>query len=325
MNTENIELMPQKQWRRTESKVIRPFQFAEDLLEDTGFRLYEKDEFEEGVETIQHDELSLDDLAPEFLLNFSVDNAVASIGIAPEFLKLIVSVEDKALKQIIKFYEVQLDEDFERELRVPDAIVRKLSWCGDTKFTLAIVLSDDRDVDIGQASHAGQWLAKKTISIIKERHTATFPFKVVPPEEFLKKGLPKDTTYYVDIFGDEFNDSDSVMGQMVQVYINESVAPIMNKAEDSSAGRALLLNMYCDTAASILEVGYKKLTNIDQLQEGSVLHTVSEKLSTSTGVPIQRIFAMSKELGGSCRLRALLQSECKLTKTLSNASFSRSA
>lgn len=325
MNTVPVNSVAHKQWRRTESKTIRPFQHSDEVLSATGFRLSDDFEFQDGVDVFQNDGLIKSQLAPEFLIKLSAIDIENSLGLNADLLKLVISVEDKALKQIIVFHESNHFDDEEIEIKVPQDVVNRLSWSGDTKFTIAIVLADDREPVIGQASEAGQWLAKKIVSVIKERHTASFPFEVISRDEFEKKGLPKDTTYFVDIFLDDFNDPDVAMNEMVKIFVNETVVSVMNKAEETASGRALLLNIYCDAAASILDVGYAKLKSVDQLQEGSVLHTVSDKLSASTGVSIEDIFAMTKRLGGGCRLRSLLQSECQLTKTLTSATFTRSA
>lgn len=323
MNTQNTAIKPQKRWQRTESRTIRPIHYSEDLLHNTAIRLKETEDFIDNVDSIQRDEIDLAELSPELLFRFSVEDVESQLGLDPDLLRLLVSIEDKALKKTVLAHTCRFDEEFESQILIPKDIVDSLSWSGDTKINIAVVLADDRNASVGQASHAGQWLAMKTISVIRERNSATFPIEVVNGEVFVAKGLPPDTTYYVEIVSDLFNDPASAMNDLVRIYVNESINPTLDKAKDNSAGRALLLNMYCDAAASILEAGYAPLESASEIEEGSILKTVTDKLSASTGISPENIFKLSKDLGGSSRLRALLQSECGLSRTLSSATFNK--
>jgi len=318
--TPSPQAFPQKKWLRTEARTIRPFRYSESLLQKLGTRLYAEDDFVEG-DSIQKDDIELERVAPEIRLDFNPASLEEQLGIDSGQVKFIVSVEDKALKQTILALNLTMEECVTDEVvRIPESVCRKLSWIGETKLVMALVLAEDRDAELGEACIAGNWLARKEVGITRVRDTATFPISIVPPGWFKEVGLPTETTYYIEMLSEDLNQPCEQLPEMVKVYVNETVNQVLSRAEESSAGRALVRSIYCDTAATILAVGFENIEPNTELLKNGVLQVVADRLSDATGLATQAITKMAKEPGAS-KLRALLQAETGLTKALASISF----
>lgn len=319
MNTTATNNAPQKKWLRTEARTVRPFRYSEDLLQKTGFRLLPEDDFFEG-DSIHKDEIDVDAIVPEIRLDFSPNYVHEQLGVTSAQVRLIVSIEDKALKRNVLALNLSIDECADGAIAIPISACKKLSWSGETKLCIALVLASDRKADLGEATLAGHWLAKKEISISRVRDTASFPIAIVKSEWFPSVGLPTDTTYYVELLTEDLNQPCEQLPEMVRIYVNETINQMLSRAEDSAAGRALVRGIYCDTAATILSVGFGNIEPETELLKNGVLQVVADRLSEATGLNVAAITKMAKEPGAS-KLRALFQTETGLTKALASVPF----
>jgi len=311
----NLDQAIQKTWLRTESRTIRPFLFSDELLKSVAFRLTSEDEFSE-LESVHKEELDRDLLSPELKINLSAQDLVEQLDIDPTLLRLIISIEDKALKKCEVVYEEKIKDLSEFIIKLPKSTLSDFSWLGDTKLRISLVLAENRAGAIGKASIAGHWLAKKEFSIGKIKDTARFPITIIKPEKFKELfGLPPETTYYVDILTDDLNQPLEDIQNIVNIYITESVNNVLSREETTQAGRALNLLIYCDTAATILSYGFSQLENDTHLIEDSILSLVANTLAKETGISINKIIEMAKQPGGS-KLRALIQTQISLTRSL---------
>ena len=322
MDTNTAAPTSAKKWLRTEARTVRPFRYSEDLLKNSGIRLYPEDDFVDG-DVINKDGFDLARLAPEIRLDFNPDEIKEQLGLEQEQVRLIISLEDKALKQTLLVRNMTIEECTANEIiEIPPAVCRRLSWVGVTKILISLVLASDRKADLGEATLAGNWLARKEITIAKPHDSATFPIEIVPGEWFKGRGLPTETTYYVEILSDDLNQPCEQLPEMVRVYVNEAVNQVLARAEDSPAGRALVRSIYCDTAAMILSHGFGNLDDGEELLQNGILEVVVQRLAEATGLELPAITRMSKEPGsGAGKLRALLQTESGLTKALASVSF----
>ncbi|NJD24473.1 MAG: hypothetical protein FIB06_03605 [Betaproteobacteria bacterium] len=269
------------------------------------------------------DDFDLARLAPQIRLDFNPNGIKEQLGLEQEHVRLIVSLEDKALKKTLVVRNMTIDECVANEIiDIPPAISRRLSWVGVTKVLISLVLANDRAADLGEATRAGNWLARKEISIAKPRDAATFPIEIVPGEWFKSRGLPTETTYFVEILSDDLNQPCEQLPEMVRVYVNEAVNQVLARAEDSPAGRALVRSIYCDTAATILSHGFGNLEDGGELLEEGILAVVVKRLAEATDLESSAIARMAREAGsGAGKLRALLQTESGLTKALASISL----
>lgn len=309
----------EKSWHRTESKIVRPFIYSENLLHNAEFRLYDDVDFKSDT-AIHYDELNVEKIKPQIRLDFNPISISEELGLPENALRFIVSFEDRALKKTLLAKNIAVTDLDDEIIEFPEALLQELSWSGTTIANIALVLEKDRDSEIGQARRAGNWLAKKSFSVCRTHDTSNFQIEIVPPERFKSYGLPPETTYYVQVIGDDFNQPCDQLPEMVKVYLNETVNPVLARAEDSAAGKALVRGLYGDVSATILVAGFSPFSSLDEIKEGGILQIVTDRISQATGISVSEIFKMSREPGAG-RLRAVLQAEAGLTKALSMVSF----
>jgi hypothetical protein len=314
----NGDISQKREWERSESRIVRPFRFSEGLFARCAIRLRPQDDFEEGA-VLQTVKLNPEDVAPELRLDFHLEGIEEVVGLSLNDLEVMVSVEDRILKQTLVPYREGVRDCAGETVALPPARMKGISWAEEMRVSLALVLRGDREVEVGRASLAGHWLAKKTFSISRSKDTANFTIDVVPPEWFVKRGLPGDTTYLVEVFGTDLNQPCDRLGELVRVSLNESVNAVLARAEDSTVGRALIRGIYSDVVATVLSVGFSSYKG-EELLAGGVLKVVSDKLARSTGAKINDIVRRAKEPGAS-ELRALIQSEAGLTKAMVSANL----
>jgi hypothetical protein len=306
--------MTQSKWLRTEARTIRPFKYSEGLLDGISFRLSDKDDFT-MEESLHKEEIALEDIMPEFLLDFDPSEINDELGLNADLIKIIVSVEDRLLKKRVMALDMWASQAVGERIVLSQEFCRQFSWSGSMRFIFSLILSEDRVAPLGEAARAGNWLAKKEFILSMGKDASIFRIEAVPPEFFEKFDLPQDTSYYVHILAEDFNHPIDDLSGLFTVYMNEAVSMMLSRTEESKPGQALARSVYADIAASILGTGFSYLSSEETVEEGGFLHTAVDRISKSTGIDQRIIVSMGRE-AGACRLRALLQSETGLMKAL---------
>lgn len=310
-----------KRWEREESKVVRPFRSADDYLKDAAFRLYEDADFAEGP-VLQTDSVDKDRLAPAIQLAAPPKELEELVGAPLKDLSLFVSIEDRILKQATALHTHKITDVNGEIIELGEAAKETASWAGDTRLHVAVVLSKDRVAAVGLAHRAGSWVAKKTFQITRTRDNATFSITPVDEAWFTKRGLPALTTFYVDMLGQDLNQPCDSMPDLVKVYISQALNAALARDEDSPVAKALIKGIYVDVVSTILSAGYINLEG-DVLPD-SILDVVSGRLTKATGISQKKLMEYAKENSGA-RLRAVVQAEAELTRSMVAASGRRSA
>jgi len=301
---------------RTESRTVRPFDFEEHLLDGIAIRFSSDTDFT-TEESIRDEELSREGLSPELKLDFDPAILKERYPILNESLRLIVAVEDRALKKKALAYQASVTECAGTAVTLNPSFCKRFSWGGTMKITVAVVLAENRTAPLGQATKAGNWLAKKEFSFSTANDRPIFNIQSVPPEAFKRFRLPLDTAYYVEIIAEDFNQPYEDAVGLFTVWMNESVSQMLFKIDDSKTGQAVARSIFTDISATILSAGFSRLAEGEQLDEKGFLHTAAKRISDSMDIDIQTITSMGRDAGGS-RLRSLLQSQTNLTKALSS-------
>ncbi len=177
-----------KRWEREESKVVRPFKSADDYLKDAAFRLYEGDAFSEGP-VFQVDSVDRERLVPAIQLAAPPMELAELVGVSMKDLLMIVSIEDRVLKQATVLQTHKIAEVTGEVIELGNDVREATSWVGDTRLHIAVVLSRDRKAAVGLAQRAGSWVAKKTFQITRMRNNATFSITPVDEAWFQTRGL----------------------------------------------------------------------------------------------------------------------------------------
>lgn len=312
-------------WRRQASRPVRPFRSAADYLGHVGFRLYADDEFK-SVDIIHVDSVERDRLSLAVKIPPAPTDMEEVVGIPLKDLHLAVTLEDRAFKDSRVALSIPLS-DLDGTAKIFDIDtegVGAMSWAGETRVHVSVVLTRNRNGEVGTAQRVGSWVARKTFSIGNPKDSASFKIDAVDPSYFEERKLPAETTYLVEINDADLNQSCENLPDLVKVSLTKEVHAALAKDEDSPMAKALIKSIYVDIVTTVLATGYANMSKKESVQEDGILDVVTRKLVKSTGILADRVRTLAEENAGS-QLRAVVQADIELSRALVSAAQRRSS
>lgn len=310
-------------WHRQESRSVRPFRSAAEYLKDVGLRLYADEEFK-GSESIQIGSVELERLAIAIKVPPTPQNFADLVGVPADALRLVLTFEDRTFKNSGVAANIPLSDlsGAGRIIEMGGDAVSLMSWAGETRIHVAVVLSEPRKGEVGTAQRVGSWVARKTFNVGNPRDTASFSIDAVEPEYFEKRGLPSATTYLVEINDSDLNQSCDNLPDLVKVSLAADVHAALAKDEESAMAKALIKAIYVDVVTTVLATGYASLGTGTEVQQDSILDVVTTKLVKSTGLSADKLRLWAGQTAGS-QLRAVVQADIELSRALVSAAQRR--
>jgi hypothetical protein len=308
-----------KQWEREETKFVRPFKSADDYLTNAALRLYADDSFDEHP-VIQVDSIDRERLSPSVKIYAPSEQLEELVGAPLKDLTFVTWIEDRLLKNATVLRTTNLAKIKDEVIDLGDSVLEAASWVGDTRIHVAAVLSKNRKAPVGLAYRAGNWIAKKTFSITRVRDNANFSITPKNEEFFKSRGLPAQTTYFVEMLSTDLNQPCEDMPDLVKVYMNETVHAALARDEDAPLSKALVRSIYVDVVTSILTVGFSSQEG--EITSDSVLDVVSTRLTKETGIARAKLTQLAKDKTGT-QLQAIIQAQADLTRVMIAASGRR--
>lgn len=248
------EVETRERWQRQESRLVRPFRSADDYLKDAQLRLCPDADFALGP-VIQIESVQRDRLAPEIRVLPPPVEFEELVGASFDDLRFLVSLEDTFFKRSVVAVDQPISEMTEDVIVLDSDQCAELSWTGATRVHLSVVLREDRDVEAGLARRAGSWVARKSFNVTKISDNTRFNIAPVDEEFFTKRGLPRATSWFVEILDPDLNQSCDEMPNLVKVSISKELHGALAKDESSSGTKALITNVYVDVVATVLVTG----------------------------------------------------------------------
>lgn len=309
-------------WRTQESRSVRPFRSAEDYLKEVGLRLYSDEDFR-LAESIQVDAVDVQKLAVALRIPPVPADFEEVVGVPTSALQLIISLEDRLYKDSVVATTVPLHEiRSHRVIEVDPETTDTLSWAGDIRVHVAVVLAEPRQGEVGVAQRVGSWVARKSFAVGKPRETTSFTINAVDPEYFDLRGLPRTTTYLVEVNDTDLNQSCEFLPDLIKVSMAKDVHSALARDETSAISKAINKAIYIDVATTVLVAGYSGLTG--RVQDHTILDVVTTRLEKETGMAPDRLERLAKEPGGA-NLRAVVQGSSDFSRALVNAAQRRSS
>lgn len=312
---------PEKGWTRQEARVVRPFRSADEYLKDTAFRLYEDSEYSTS-EMLHETIIEIARLLPSVRVLTPPSNLVELVGASTSELRLLISFEDRVFKNTVVAANIPLFSVSGGLVELDQNAVSEISWAGETRIHVSVVLAENREADIGTAYRAGSWVARKTFTVSASRETASFRINSVEPEYFINRGLPGATTYLIEILDPDLNQPCENLPELVRVSLSKKVHEALAKDEESFLAKALIKGIYVDVVTTVLSTGYS-ISGL-RVEPNSILDVVTTKLSKATGVPVDKLQKLAEKNSGA-ELRAVVQAEAEFTRALISAAYRRAA
>jgi len=285
-------------WRRTETRTVRPFPSVDACLAGVRLKLFPGAGFDERT-SFDTSEVDLRDVSPEFLL--AVEQSV--LEASP-----LAASRDLSLALVIRFADVRLRRSelvFQSELpslpetwAVPPDVRNRFSWRFGVDASVALVSRSDRPVQAGQPFMRGHWVARKDFSIRGKAEPRAFPIERWTAEDFARQGLPRDSVYWIQFMADDLNGRFDDPGEAFRVCLRADVYDALVYAEETPQARALFSMITAEILAEVLWRGLRNLDAGEEIERGGLLHSALARVAKATNATQEtlRKFVVDGEL-----------------------------
>jgi hypothetical protein len=308
-----------RRWKRTESRVVRPFVDIRECLADCEIKVGRERDFT-ADEAIQITDIDMRNPEISLKIPLSIEEIAERSGLASERISLVIVVNDLKGKKSEICFATNIRDTDEEIILLGEETLSQFSWSGRTQIEVALVLSEGIPFESGKPFLAGHWIAKKSFMLNAAKEIPSFPIEPMKGEDFKTRwGLPVDTVYFVDFYRDNLDIPHEELGSSLKIYINESVYNALIRAENTSPAK-LIQNMLVSEIISCILA--RALNSFDGTvpERGNVLDGLVSKIKDSTGKDFQTMRDWAKDAGYPS-LRALVQSHVDLCRSFLTCSF----
>ena len=188
----NLEIGMDHKWRRTETRIVRPFIDVEGSLKDVCLRLNADEEWDSNKTTFDVEDIQNHNFQPEFQFGLERTSKLP-YEIEESDVAVVVSLEDIHLHRRQKVLERQLNEIHDLNTwTIPSDICDKFAWTHGIHATVALILNNDREAMGTGPCKRGQWLDRKIFSITSTRSISLFNIQRWTAKQF-EKNISKNT------------------------------------------------------------------------------------------------------------------------------------
>lgn len=300
-----------RDWVRTESRTVRPFPSLDECLAHVQFRLSPDRDFD-GLTSFDASELT--DISPEFRLNIDGSALQAAGAVAPSDLSLVIRLADLRLRRSELVFECAPDAAPEA-WTVPPSVRGRFSWKTGVQATVALVLRQAREPQVGQPFLPGHWVARKDFSVRPKPAPRSFPIERCTAEDFAKLGLPKDTAYWIDFISDDLNQRFENPGEAFRVCVRDNVYDALAAAEDTDPGRGVMTLVLTDILAETVFRGLRDVESSADLERGGLLDSALRKVIRATGTTVE-VLRQYIEKGDVASIRAFAQAATEAPRSI---------
>jgi hypothetical protein len=294
------------QWRRSETRTVRPFPSLDSCIRNVRFKLSPDAEFEERI-SFDAPDVDPAELRPEFLLGVDhsaiAASAIASCSDLP--LALVIRLVDLRLRRSELVFQSQLST-LPESWAVPPEVTTRFAWRFGVEASVALVLTSDRPAKVGQPFMRGHWLARKDFSIRAKPQPRAFPIERWTGEDFARMELPPDSVYWIRFVAEDLNEHFEDPGEAFAVCLRSDVYDALAYAQNSAQARALFAMIAAEILAEVVCRGLGNLEAGESIKRGSLLHLALTRIARTTGAEEEKLRRLAKE-GELSALRTFAQ------------------
>ncbi len=267
-------------WQRTETRVVRPFESVEACLAGVRFRLSRDADFDERT-SFDVSEFELGDIGPEFRL--AIDrSALRGLGsLSPPDLSLVVRLGDARLRRSELVFVGGLD-NLPDTWAVPPDVRNRFSWKFGVDASVALVLRSERSPQPGQPFMRGHWVARKDFSVRAKAEPRAFPIERWSAEGFARRGLPRDSVYWIEFMADDLNARFDDPGEAFRVCLRADVYDSLVGSQETPQGRAAMSLIAVEILTEVLWRGLRSLEEGEEIERRGLLHSAVERVRKAT-------------------------------------------
>jgi hypothetical protein len=305
-------------WRRSETRTVRPFPSVDACLAGVRLKLFPDAGFDERT-SFDTSEVDLRDVSPEFLL--AVDQSVleaSPLAASRDLsLALVIRLADLRLRRSELVFQSELPS-LPQTWAVPPDVRNRFSWRFGVDASVALVLRSDRPVQPGQPFMRGHWVARKDFSIRAKAEPRSFPIERWTGEDFAREGLPRDSVYWIQFIADDLNDRFDDSGEAFRLCLRADVYDALVYAEKTPQARALLSMIAAEILAEVLWRGLGNLDAGEEIEKGGLLHSALARVVKATNTTVETLRKLAEE-GELSKLRTFAQATVGARRAVARA------
>jgi hypothetical protein len=246
-------------------------------------------------------------------------NAIRADGIDPEAVDLIVLTRDGFAKKVVKFLHKPLAPEGEiTTLSISREALTTTSLSGRVDFEIMLVARTDLQLPTRKIRRGGR-LATHTVGVSAEKKGHSFHFAKTKPEEFVAKGLPSTTTFYLDVLdGRGLIDTCDDVAAVLSVLVHEDAWSTLQEIQTGDRiGEAVGAMFLADIVLAVLLEARSAIdSHSQQLEEGSVTKRLLDWIAEKGEYPPMDLEQLLASDDGVQKLQAIVQQTLRLTNTI---------
>lgn len=297
--------MPAQTWFRTSNRLVRPFIDVSDILEKCELRLERNGTFS-SKDTFAIGDMDPGNLGVAIKIPIPPEDLETRTSLNREDLSIAIIITDHRLKKSECVFKACIDEIDGEPYELSNQQMGDFFWPGYVSIDVVILLSRDKDIIPTKPFRQGHWLARKRFSLNAENENPSF--RIIPwtSEQFIERGLPGDTVYFVDFIDENLNIPFSELENALRIYIHEDIFNILSRNEGAAINRLAERILQTEILSCIIAQSLNSISGDDLIEDG-VLSSLVRKIENATGVGMERLKQFSARPGHS-ELKAVVQS-----------------
>lgn len=292
-------------WYRTETRTVRSFPSVDACLHGVGFGL--------SQDTVSTETTSFDpnDIEPgAFEPRFSLDVDMSALHSSPvaslsHSMDLVIRLADARLHRSEIVFRSELGR-LPNTWVIPANVRDRFAWKHGVEASVALLMTSNRPVQLGQPFMRGHWVARKDFSIRAKSEPRALPIERWAAEDFERCGLPGDTVYWVQFNTEELNTRFDDLGAAFRVCVRADVYDALLASEEAPYARAMCSVFAAEIVSEVLWRGLRNLEEGEAIERGGLLHSVVAQCIRKTGAKEQTLRRLATD-GEFSSLRTFAQ------------------
>lgn len=251
--------------------------------------------------------------------------AVEADGIDPRDVELLVLTRDNFAKKIVHLLRAPLRHD-SYTLTIPRVELDRTSLASRIDFEIMLVAVREIALPHRRIRHAGR-LASHTVTVSTERKGHTFNFTRATADQFAQRGLPRSTTFFVDVPSPHglLEACDDISAALTVLVHEDAWSTLQEIRTGDRIGEAIGNFFLANVIVSILAVARQGASApASVIEEGSIAMRLLSRIADKAGISVARLEELLKDPDGLMTLQAVVHAALRLTNSLNRATLGES-
>lgn len=300
-----------KTWRRTETRIIRPFFAINDLqtaFDNAELQVGDRDHAVKE-NNVHVDPVEFDGLRIAIRHNLDVDQLKSRLGERAGEVAFVLSLRDPMLKRRHVCDKRRIVKDLPQQHLIDSELVLEYGHRRELHMTLALALDENQSPKPGWPSRQGEWIAKRIFKIRLRGDNPAFDVRKMTREDAEEMtGFP-GALIHVEYYEGRLLEESDEAGQVATCYIAEDVHHRMQLRQ----GSQLYAIVMAEIISAILDRAAGEIEEAHEIPDGSPLSKIARKLGNGGSMSLDSLKKIVREDG---MLRAAVHDRVEIVNQL---------